>query len=127
VAVTIRAQGSAPTLAIRSFKSILLDLPVQSLSLLVDGPATSIKSIWRALGNHFGSLVEWKLQHRSRLHNFDHPRSVLVDHTNTRSLLIINGLDRQTKQLLEDRGDCLCGHTGMYKDNTNIILDGSIP
>ena len=132
VAVRIQAESTGKLPQCISMRNTLLDIPVHGLAVLVDGPANCIQSICLSLNaanvsNGAGGTIDWRVQRRSRAHTAEHPRSVLVGQTVTQSLLLIKGIVFGTKNIVGGRGDCLVGHTGMFGDNTNILMEGSLP
>ena len=101
--------------------------------LLIDCPAEIVHSVWRTvddllLDDGQSGLVTWTLERRSRAHSPAQARNVLVGQLKTRGICLIK---YNIKQVLAGignrRADCLVGHTDMYGDNTNIIVDGPLP
>jgi hypothetical protein len=131
VAVTVQAEAPRNVPQELSMKSLLLDIPVQGGRLLIDGPTESIHTIWQIMNAHpiddgVGGIVDWKLERRSRANNPAHARSILVGQTCTTALLILRHGVASIKSVLGGRGDCIIGHSSMYADNTNLLMEGTL-
>ena len=74
-----------------------------------------------------GLRIEWQLHRRSRAHSNLTPRSTLIGPLHTSVLLIIKCMAKQVRDILGDNRECVVGYVGMFKDNTNIICEGSLP
>jgi hypothetical protein len=133
VAVTVRAEAPPSAPRMLSMRSVLLDEPVQGTRLLIDGPSVGIHTIWSVvhamgLDNGAGSAVVWSLERRSRAHSQAQSRNVLVGQMLTRGLLMVKFNVMAIKNNLGDRGaDCFVGHSSMYADNTNLLMEGTLP
>jgi hypothetical protein len=129
-AVTVQAEATRDAPQVRSMRGLLLDLPVQGVALLIDGPAAGIHSIWQLVNaspvnDAVGGAIDWKLQRRSRANTSAHTRSVLVGQTYTSSILIIKHCVARVKSILGGK-DCIVGHAAMYADNSNILMEGTL-
>jgi hypothetical protein len=130
-AITVQADAPPNNPSVLSMRSLLLDVPSPGETLIIDGPAESILTIWHMVnaglvGDEAQYVTGWKLHRRSQACSAAHPRSEIVGQTNTRSLLIIVAIVGAIKTILNNRRDCLIGHSMMFANNANIVLDGTM-
>ena len=132
MAVTIQAEAAPSPPRLLSTREVLLDEGIQGTKLLIDCPTEVALSVWQTvddllLDDGQMGLVVWKLERRSRAHSPAQARNVLVGQMATRGLCMVKfNIQRILNGLGSRRVDCLVGHSAMYGDNTNIIVDGSL-
>jgi hypothetical protein len=133
VAITVQAQPPCNNLRGLSTKMLLLEIPNPGESIFIDVPAGCAMKIWQKLNASLlnaatGCIIEWRLQRRSRVHTAAHPRNTLIGQTSVNALAEIRGLiGRVEKEIRQEGGgETLIGRSGMFADNTTVIVEGTL-
>jgi len=128
-AVTIRADGGQGTNTEYCLRAMLVDNFTNATQILVDVPAGSANDVWLKLNATCGPTtafqLEWKLQRRSRGSKPGLARNLLVGYSKCIAIAEVRAVIKFVIGTVGG-GDVFVGHSGMFADKTNIILDADI-